>query len=207
MKVGKSEKKEGEKGEVKQFFMDLLAVLIVLLIIFASLYTYLGRYPFVVVVKSGSMMHGVDSSIGVIDTGDLVFVKKVEGRGDIITFVEGREDGYKKFGSYGDVIIYKRNGDNSSIPIIHRAVVWIEVNLTSTRPSYDVPSLHLYNITTRFVIKDYGYRHRDIVVDVAKILAVFSMMRITPHSGFITKGDNNLFVDQNSNFTGPVPHI
>ncbi len=195
------------KRELKTLLMDLLAVLIVLLLIFASLYTYLGRYPFVVVVKSGSMMHGDDSAVGIIDTGDLVFVKDVERREDIVTYVEGEKKGYKRFGSYGDVIIYKRNGDNSTIPIIHRAVVWIEANLSGARYSYDVPSLKLYNITTRFVIQDYGYRKRDIVVDVSRILAIFSHLRLTPHSGFITKGDNNLFVDQNSNFTGPVQYI
>lgn len=202
-----TEEEKDLRGEVRTLLMDLLAVLIVLLLIFASLYTYLGRYPFVVVVKSGSMMHGDDSAVGIIDTGDLVFVKAVDGREDVITYVEGEKRGYERFGSYGDVIIYKRNGDNSTIPIIHRAVVWIEANLSGERYSYDVPSLGLYGVTTRFVIHDYGYRERDIVVDVARILAIFSHLHMTPHSGFITKGDNNLFVDQNSNFTGPVQFI
>jgi signal peptidase len=108
-----------------------------------------------VVVESESMMHGTDSQIGIIDTGDLTLVKKVDTRHDIITYVEGRgtytvqwteninnvtvpqsgafhgaKADYRTYGDYGDVIIYQKNGRSTETPVIHRAMLWFMPNVT-----------------------------------------------------------------------------
>ena len=75
-------------------------------ILIGSMWGYTQNWPPMVVVESESMMHAEDSEVGVIDTGDLVLVKKTSGRGDITTYIEGKKRDYKTYGEYGDVIIY-----------------------------------------------------------------------------------------------------
>jgi signal peptidase len=139
------------------FAKDVTVAFIIVLIVMGSLYAYSGGiWPPMVVVESESMMHGTDSKIGVIDTGDLTLVKKIASRHDVVTYVEGRgtytvqyteylgtgantatgtfhgsKAGYQAYGDYGDVIIYRKNGMTDDTPIIHRAMVWFVPNTTA----------------------------------------------------------------------------
>jgi signal peptidase len=71
-----------------------------------------------VAVESGSMEPNMHR-------GDVVFLVSPD-RVNIVTYIEGAEKGYKSFGSYGDVIVYKPNGDGSKTPIIHRVIAYVE---------------------------------------------------------------------------------
>jgi signal peptidase len=95
-----------------------------------------------------------------INVGDLVFLVAPDRNGPITSWAEGHETGYAKFATYpdrqghpvyGDVIVYRPNGDATVHPILHRAIVW---NKNATTP------------------------------------------------GYITKGDNNLVVDQDAYYAG-----
>jgi signal peptidase len=138
---------------------EFLVAIIIVLIVMGTLYVYCGIWPPMVVVESQSMMHGSDSQIGIIDTGDLTLVKKVDTRHDIVTYVEGRgtytvhwtdyinngtgltpqpqsglfhgpKADYRAYGDYGDVIIYQKNGRSVETPVIHRAMLWFVPNVT-----------------------------------------------------------------------------
>ncbi|MBO7205311.1 MAG: hypothetical protein J6V08_02710 [Candidatus Methanomethylophilaceae archaeon] len=105
--------------ETKQMLIVCGSIIAVFMILLGSVYAYSGVNPPFSTINSGSMQHSPDeSSIGTIDTGDMVIVKDPDSY-DITTYVEGAKTGYKKFGEYGDVIIYKTQTNN----IIHRAML------------------------------------------------------------------------------------
>jgi signal peptidase I len=197
--------------EGRNFLFDLMAAVIVLLIIIGALFTYTGNWPPLVVVQSGSMEHSEEaSSVGVIDTGDLVFVKKM-GDVPIVPYYDGNKTGHRTYSSYGDVIIFRPNGNEERTAIIHRAVIWIKFNDTRYDPdnltggSFDIPSMGIYNERGKRTIKDYEWPSvRNIEINLGKILSSFSnnypKTKKHPHSGFITKGDDNLDIDQTSQF-------
>jgi len=205
---------EKEEYTFRQFLKEVTVAVIILIVILSSMYLYSGNWPPFVVVVSSSMQHGIsESRIGTIDIGDLVFVKKGTSHNDIITWVEGKARGYSTYGNYGDVIVYRKNGGDE-VPVIHRAIVWIEVNKTSLERfqssrgfnysliTYDVPSLGYWNVR-KFVIHDFISYNRtdtkkvyDLVINLDPIISNFAKRHILPHSGFITKGDNNNGIDQ-----------
>ncbi len=113
---------EGNRELVKDSMKDLLISIIIVAVIFLSLYAYTQNWPPIVIVESGSMQHGESSHIGIIDTGDIVLVKKIYSEEDVVTYVEGRMSGYERYGDYGDVIIYNYQGKS----IIHRAIVYLK---------------------------------------------------------------------------------
>jgi signal peptidase len=53
--------------------------------------------------------------------GDLVFTRNVPSTG-IVTHEDGAISGYKTFGDYGNVILYRKYGRTADAPIIHRAI-------------------------------------------------------------------------------------
>ena len=181
---------------------DIIIAVIVMAIVIGSLWGYTGNWPPMVVIESNSMMHGDDSNIGTIDTGDLVLVKSIDNRKDITTYVEGKKIGYKTYGTYGDVIIFRKNGLDDT-PVIHRAVVWIVYNASGHNNdgslqdygSFDIPSLGLYDIT-KFWIEDYTPKHFNLTIDLTLILKNFRNVNQEPHGGFLTKGDYNPQIDQ-----------
>ncbi|NYT05444.1 MAG: S26 family signal peptidase [Methanomicrobiales archaeon] len=83
-----------------------------------------GTWPAVVAVESESMVPNMQ-------VGDLVFVVAPDRFGALQSWEEGEASGYAPFGTYpdrqgnmpyGDVIIYRPNGDTRVHPIIHRAI-------------------------------------------------------------------------------------
>ena len=205
-----------KKSEAMALVQDVVVALIVVAIVLGSLYIYGGRWPPMVVVESESMQHDDELSyISVIDTGDLTLVRTLDNAGAPVTWVEGRDTDYLRYDEFGDVIIYHKNGQTQTTPIIHRAIVRIEYNLTGG--GFDVPTLDppVFNEMNEIVIRDFNSYHNgrretiDLSIDVKVILDNFSKNDAAdPHGGIITKGDHNREVDQYSlpAWTGPGTH-
>lgn len=202
-------------GAVRQYLTAAAAVITVVAVIVGGLALYSGMYPPFSVVNSGSMQHSDDSSIGTIDTGDMVIVQSPDKK-DIVTYVEGSVSGYSKFGEYGDVIIYQE-GNRS---IIHRAMLELTLKSSSLHEWY-VPSLIGYddwNIINsngdsikgtswneetgyltirdpyaRLVLTNIGYSDAECSVNLWNLGSKMN----DGESGYLTKGDNG---ETNSNF-------
>jgi signal peptidase len=148
------------------------------------------------------MRHSDRSQIGIIDAGDMVIARDPSKSG-IITYMEGHETGYGKFGDYGDVIIYSRPG---GVPVIHRAIFYAEYNGDGT---WNIPSLADYSgtwymngalgsptsagsLSGTLMFDDFGYNGRtfDIRLD-----------ELRPVSGYLTMGDANGLPDQESSIS------
>ena len=82
---------------------DLIWVVAVVGCIAIALYLICGTWPAVVTIESESMVPNMN-------VGDLVVVVQKDRFGDLQTWDDGVKSGYKKFGDYGDVIIYRPNG-------------------------------------------------------------------------------------------------
>jgi signal peptidase len=110
---------------------DIIWVIAVVGGIALALYLICGAWPAVVTIESESMVPHMN-------VGDLVIVVEKDRFGDLQTWDEGKMTGYRKFGDYGDVIIYRPNGITdvwASVgllplsrqhPIIHRAITWTD---------------------------------------------------------------------------------
>ncbi|MBC7110552.1 MAG: signal peptidase [Archaeoglobi archaeon] len=85
------------------------------LLVIGSVLLISGTYPVFAVVISDSMSPN-------LERGDVVFMMKTE----VITYEEGKALKYVSFGNYGDVIVYRPNGNDDVTPIIHRAMMWVE---------------------------------------------------------------------------------
>jgi signal peptidase I len=192
-------------------FKGLFIAVAIILVLILGLFAYSGLWPPLVVVESESMQHSDNTSyIGVIDTGDLVIVKKISSLSDVKTYVASLNDGYKTYGDYGDVVIYNRDGSVLATPVIHRALVELEFNSTSY--SFDIPSLAnvpvekwsvngqhsgvWYGLTSTLELYHVGYRDQTIIISLSTILNYYKTNDIVPHGGLITKGDHNLYYDQ-----------
>ena len=142
---------------VVSFAREILWVVAVVGGIALLLFLICGTWPAVVAVESESMLPNMH-------VNDLVFVVQKDRFGPLQTYETGGNDGYMKFGNYGDVIIYRPNGATNIHPIIHRAITlenasWFATNL--------------------------GVQ--------------------ASHGGYLTKGDNNQFPDQQSSIEGLGP--
>ena len=84
-----------------------------------------------IVVPGSSMSHSRDENLdGIIDKGDIIYYNSVESRSELVSYIEGEATGYSAYGDYGDVAVFR--SDITEIPIIHRLLVWIEINTTLT---------------------------------------------------------------------------
>lgn len=129
---------------------DIVVALLVVALVMSIVYAYSGSVTPLVAVESGSMEPH-------INIGDVVLIKRPA---EVVTYKDGKTTNYQSFGNYGDVVVYRPNGDASMTPIIHRAMYW--VNAGDTLPN----------------------------------------KQKAEHAGYITKGDNNLEIDQPSLFSG-----
>jgi signal peptidase len=179
---------------------DALIAVIIVALFLGGLYLYAGVWPPLVVVESSSMEHGSQaSSLGVIDTGDMVFQQVVSTRSAVITYVEGRASGYMTYGDYGDVIIFRRVG--TPTPIIHRAIMFVTLHTNGTA---DVPDITLLPAAewsaqngtgaTRIplFLKSVTIRHMGFQHNINMTFS-FGSFPLTARSGFVTMGDNNSF--------------
>jgi signal peptidase I len=196
-------------SEWKLWLRDIGVAVLILVVVLVGMYVYTGVWPPLVVVESQSMQHGDQTSyLGVIDTGDLVFVQAAAHRADVVTYVEGRATGYSTYGDYGDVIIFHPNADVSVTPIIHRAIMWARPNTTGYA---DVPDLALLPITEWGVdgggalppyhvqsvwIRGMGFNHNlNITFSFDGSINGFD----SRGPGFVTMGDNNAFHECQAN--------
>jgi len=116
---------------------DLLYAVLIVGGVLGTLTLYTHVWPPMVVVESGSMMHA-DADVpygrfGTIDPGDMVLVKKLDGPRDAETYAEGGRD---RFGKSGDVLVYYPQNNRGRVPIIHRAMTWVDVQGTGVDRSY-----------------------------------------------------------------------
>ncbi|PKK86611.1 MAG: S26 family signal peptidase [Thermoplasmata archaeon HGW-Thermoplasmata-1] len=172
---------------------DVAIAIAAVAIIMSALWGYTGQ-PFpktapMVVIESGSMMHD-DSpygKLGTIDPGDLVLVKRTGVREDVATYAyESNAGGARqRYGTYGDVIIYRPYNAANRTPIIHRAVLWLDYD--EDTGSYDLPELGLYGQSGTVTIEGYGYNGATVRLNLAALLS----NPAARHDGFITLGDNN----------------
>ncbi len=194
------------------FLRDAAVAAAFVALVLLAMFAYTGLWPPLVVVESNSMMHGDDnhSHIGTIDTGDLVLVKKVDSVSDIKTYMDSQISGHKTYGDFGDVVVYKRGGSDISTPIIHRALIYLEIN--SDERSYRSESLREVaadkwstsdptdtwdRLTSSLTINNVGHDQLSVTIDIQSLA--------TSHrSGFITKGDHNFGTDQMYAAFGPV---
>ena len=185
----------------KEVFLTVVSSVLVVAVLLGGIYAYTGNWPPMVVVESGSMQHSSTYAyLGDLNIGDMVLVKKVSSPSQIVTYVQGVARSYSTYGEPGNVIIYKPYGNDGVVPIIHRAIVYIQYNGSG---GYDIPSLldlplsqwyvmspqghehYVNNIRYDVKILDVGYTHTPVIIPVAL------MMQRAKFSGFITMGDNN----------------
>lgn len=197
------EKRQSYKNGTISFLKEVAVAALAVGIIMGGLYAYSGVWPPMVVVESGSMMHSdTESKLGVIDTGDMVFVKAVKSHEKVVTYMDGRENNLNNYGDAGNVIVYRPYGDASKVPIIHRAVAWVEVNDTKAQAlpggavdydniTFDVPRLGLSGVYN-FTIPSYGYTEIDLTVYLLPILRYHQWAGTVPHDGYVTAGDHNI---------------
>lgn len=200
-------------NKVIALLRELLWVLVVVGAIALTLFLVSGTWPAIVTIESESMVPHMN-------VGDLVFVVQQDRFGPLQTWTSGKETGYMKFGDYGDVIIYRRNGESGSVipipllsgsahPIIHRAMgtaqeskpvpVYLYLFQGQSSPSEYLPadSVSVRNTANGF--------NGTIVLSNGTILRtplspaygyIVQSTDIAPNSGYITKGDNNIQSDQ-----------
>jgi signal peptidase len=191
---------------------DVAIAFIIVGIIMGAIMAYSQIWPPMVVIESESMQHSdTQSSIGTIDTGDLVLVRKSPYKSDVVTYVEGRAKGYKTYGDYGDVIVFRKYGaPPPATPIIHRPMVYLEWNYT-TNSSFDIPGMKglemnkdwggtnpgdipvtsYYNLSGRVWIKDVGYTKKNLTITLQTFIEPFKNSDNRADI-YLTAGDHNL---------------
>lgn len=159
----------------------------VVVVIGLLLFGVSGIWPPLVAVESQSMDPHIQIGdfVFIMDehrfAGDEAVVYNGESTG-VVPYQIGKETGYKTFGEYGDVIIYRPNGNGSKTPIIHRARLWVNKG----ENWYDEADQSFVG-------------NADNCIELEYCPA--------PHAGFITKGDNkvtNGIYDQVAGISGPV---
>ena len=177
----------------KALLTIVIVAFVAVIVIVSGLFMYSGMKRPLTVVESSSMQHSDDTSyLGVIDTGDMVVMVSPEKR-TVTTFVEGHQNGYSKFGSYGDVVIYYRDGKN---PVIHRAILWLDfVDGRWSAPSLkDCPEIWSNvgpwnDLTGNLTLKGLPYKNETLDISI-------NLDLLAHKSGYLTKGDHNNYFDQ-----------
>lgn len=184
----------------KPWARDIAIAVILVAVILGAIFAYTGVWPPLVVVESSSMQHSPNESyIGVIDTGDLVFVQAAPARADVVTYLQGRATGYSTYGDYGDVIVFRIASQPQETPIIHRAIMYVIPNGTHA----DVPDLALLPNSewkgyrdgaavpgafdlSNVTVRNMGFSH-NLVID----FPVEDFTQTNRRAGYITMGDHN----------------
>lgn len=206
--MGRPSRSRRDRDEPENFWKglarDVLFAGIILAVMVLSMFAYAGNWPPLVVVESASMQHGsAQSSIGVIDTGDMVFQQAAPNRDSVITYLEGRARGYSTYGDFGDVIIFRRASDPT--PVIHRAIMYMTLHGNGTA---DVPDILLLpfpdwdardasNLATRIpmFLQSLTIRRMGYAQNIELTFNFDSFSIGGEHSGYVTKGDNNAGYD------------
>jgi signal peptidase len=99
---------------------DLVAVAKILLVFAILSHILFGTWAPMRAIESGSMYPHMK-------IGDIVFIQDIS-RASVVTQEEGAISGYKSFGDYGNVILYRKYGSTAETPIIHRAMYYVEAD-------------------------------------------------------------------------------
>jgi hypothetical protein len=204
-------------GEITRVKMVLIIAIILLTTVsIYSAYWILSKPA--LRIESSSMMHGPEPAAKIYDHDDYVAIEEVESREEITTYYEGKMEDYKVGGTFGDVIVYKKNGigpdeaENMGLdstyyaPVIHRALLWLEYN--DENGKFNIPELNLYeldgHVTVDLSFPAYSQGEADGPLTLS-LPSIIENMHDEPHSGFITKGDGNPIeqIDQYG-ISGPV---
>jgi signal peptidase len=211
------ERPESPKGKnwVKSALLilrDVGIALLVVFLVFVALWAYSGVWPPIVVVESSSMQHDdFSSSVGVIDTGDLVIVQNTNSFKEVEPYVQSQCSGHATYGDEGDVIVYNERGGGDK-PIIHRALIWLEFNTTNNN-SFNVPGLECdkwisgvnwwgynatgqvsepRNMTASLVIRlNSANRNFNVTLALSNLLTEIKADDTWSDGGFMAMGDNN----------------
>ncbi|WP_325377662.1 S26 family signal peptidase [Methanocella sp.] len=97
---------------------DVAFTLAFVLVLAGGLYLYAGVWPPMVSVDGSSMYPNLRA-------GDLIILRGLD-RVNVTPGCAAASSGYSMLNGYGDVIVYAPMGDRSRIPVIHRAVCWVE---------------------------------------------------------------------------------
>ena len=97
---------------------DVLSVAKILLLFAIASQVIFGMWTPMRAIESGSMVPHMN-------IGDIVFIQDMS-RTSIVTHEDGADTGYRSFGEFGNVILYRKYGSNSDTPIIHRAMYFVE---------------------------------------------------------------------------------
>jgi signal peptidase len=183
---------------------DLLWVVGVVGCIAIALFLICGTWPAVVTIESGSMIPNMN-------IGDLVVVVQKDRFGDLQTWDDGMKSGYKKFGDYGDVIIYRPNGatdmwasvgllplSQAQHPIIHRAMTWVD----SGKP------LPMYLNIYRGTVTPTGYLPLTVSGETSSGLRIFTPPGTTGILPNYTTGSRDVIIPpQLGNYVLPADAI
>ena len=162
------------------FVREVLSSVAVVAIVGLLLFAVSGLWPPMVAIESPSMEPHMER-------GDLVFLMEehrfpgeaaYDGTG-VVPYQAGAAADYSEFGEYGDVIVYRPDGNGRETPIIHRARFWVN------------DSENLYEKANEEYLGGAGSCE-----ELANCPA--------PHAGFVTKGDNNGLYDQVDTGAGPI---
>jgi signal peptidase len=188
---------------------------VIFVLIIGGIFAYSGVWPPMVVIESKSMQHADTSSIGVIDTGDIVIVKSVGSTDHVVTYLEGVATGHSTYGEPGDVVIYYKEG--MSKPIIHRALCNLVYNFTGG--GFDIPELAKvpssmwstpdgagvwWNLKDTVELYGIGFLGVTVTIDLGAMLDYMTSSANTDgvHGGLITMGDNNYYSGANGTLIG-----
>tara|TARA_B100000767_G_C19769861_1_gene539379 strand:- start:2310 stop:3278 length:969 start_codon:yes stop_codon:yes gene_type:complete len=206
----------GDYDPVRTLVREIILAAGMIALLVLAMWAHTGSMPPLVVVESNSMQHDSSGEVGTIDAGDLVLVHSPENN-IIITFAEATSPdsqhfGYESLGMEGDVIIYERNGESESTPIIHRALFKIEIGQSEPTnedggcqegailwqdkciSSWSVPGSDQINVESINLIFDGNGIGKYACEGFAAQHGSewFSVENYTPSNpGFITLGDNN----------------
>jgi signal peptidase len=97
---------------------DIVFSAMVVAAVAGLLYVYAGVWPPLVSVDGRSMLPNMKQN-------DLVVIRGLD-RVDVTTHDQALSTGRKTFNDYGDVIVYRPFGDPAMMPVIHRAMYYIQ---------------------------------------------------------------------------------
>ncbi|MCL2550182.1 MAG: S26 family signal peptidase [Methanimicrococcus sp.] len=109
-----------DDDQVKGLLKDVAMVIGIVVAFLILCQLFFGLWTPMYVVSSGSMEPNMN-------VGDIVFVKNIN-RTTVITQEDTLASGSSrlKFNGPGDVILYKPHGNSQYVPIIHRAMYYVE---------------------------------------------------------------------------------
>lgn len=164
-----------EHSEMVLFTRDIAVSVLAVALIGGYIFMISGVWPPMVAIESGSMEPNmnVNDLVLVMDT-DRFQPDAAHGETGVVPADDGVNSDYERYGDSGDVIVFNPQGNEEDIPIIHRAIFWVEED----ENWYDRADQDLIG----------NANNCDDLVGCP-----------APHAGFITKGDNNPTYDQSGN--------